>query len=122
LTPLNLAQSLEIEFAAKLDGTTGLRIAAGIGRLIDGMIDPKTGEPAPKLPLGFAKLGSCTRSRASTRLVRRAVLKGFDPIGRMVAIVMAVLRAERDHFMHVPEGAEDRRSNLRGMSADTHHP
>jgi hypothetical protein len=37
LTPLDLAQSLEIEFAAKLDGATGLRIAAGIDRLIDGV-------------------------------------------------------------------------------------
>jgi hypothetical protein len=35
--------------------------------------------------------------------------EGFPPIGRMVAIVMVVLRAERDHFMHVPEGSEKRR-------------
>jgi hypothetical protein len=28
---------LEIEFAGKLDGATGLRIAAGIDRLIDGV-------------------------------------------------------------------------------------
>ena len=38
--------------------------------------------------------------------------KGFQPIGRTVAIVMVVLRAERDHLMHVPEGSESGRKQF----------
>jgi hypothetical protein len=53
--------------------------------------------------------------------LREGRSEGFPPIGRMVIIVVVVLRAERDHFMclKVPRRSG---SNLRGMSAHIHHP
>jgi hypothetical protein len=80
VTPLTLAQLLEIEFSGKLNGATRLRIAAGIDRLIDGVDPSEDGRTGAEVTIRTCKI------RVIEGVVRLWIYRGLSalPTGRFL--------------------------------------